>query len=67
MEGPPIVDWWIVIYTDDAELYEGWFKDQIGDTVIFQVEPSKIRLGVPWRHIEKLEAHRERPISEENI
>lgn len=60
MDGP-LDGWWIVAHTDDGEVYEGWFKDQIGDTVIIELESSKIRHGIHWTWVQKLEAYRTRP------
>lgn len=53
--------WWIVAHVEDDQDYEGWFKDQIGNTIIIEVEPSKIRLGIDWAEVTKLEAYRDRP------
>lgn len=62
MEGPPVDGWWVVVHTEEDGDYEGWFKDQIGNTIIIEVEPSKIRLGIEWKVVTKLEAYRTRPI-----
>lgn len=60
MDGP-LDGWWIVAHTEDGD-YEGWFKDQIGATVIIELEPSKFRFGIEWRTVKTLDAYRTRPI-----
>lgn len=60
MDGP-MDGWWIIAHMDDDEVYEGWFKDQIGDTVIVEFEPSKIRFGIAWSSVQRLDAYRTRP------
>lgn len=59
MDGP-MDGWWIVANTDDGEVYEGWFKDQIDNTVIIEIEPGK-RHGISWHEVTILNAYRTKP------
>lgn len=62
---PFLKGWWFVadvIDEVDDQNYEGWLVDAIGDTVIIETEPSKIRIGISIDTVKKFDAYRERPI-----
>lgn len=60
---PFIKGWWIVLEVLEDQPYEGWVIDVIGGTLIIEVEPSELRLGVPIDAITKIQAYREKPES----
>jgi hypothetical protein len=60
---PFIKGWWIVLDIEDDQSYEGWVIDVIGSTVIIEVEPSKIRLGLSIAEINQVNAYKQRPAS----
>lgn len=58
---PFLKGWWVLVNVPDDQKYEGTLVDYIGDTMIIEIEPSKIRLGVPLSKVNKFDAYRERP------
>jgi len=58
---PFLKGWWVVVDVPDDQKYEGTLVDYIGDTMILEIEPSKLRLGVPLDKVHKFDAYRERP------
>jgi len=58
---PFLKGWWIVVDVPGDQVYEGWLRDELGGTMILEVEPSKIHLGVRMSTIQKIDAYRERP------
>jgi len=57
---PFLKGWWIVVDVPGDQVYEGKLIDELGGTMILEVEPSK-RHGIAMSTIKKIDAYRERP------